>query len=162
MHLRLTHHLHPLLAEKDVATVTCALLTTRLDCCNMALGGAAPENGMEIGIKFTWWLHCTVLWPALENNMEITEADLLTGTNRFQHAIPSFAFHAQFKVLIIIYKVLYILGPGYLRDCPFLHISGRSLWSFLEDLLWIPLLTEAFFRWAFGEPLLHVWFYWFK
>lgn len=52
-------------------------------------------------------------------------------------------FQAQFKVLFIIFKVLYNLGSGYLKNHLALHISACALRSTREGLFQVPPIVEA-------------------
>lgn len=48
-------------------------------------------------------------------------------------------FHGQYKVLVLTYEALYVLGPGYLKDHLFQYNLVCALHSSEEALLCVPL-----------------------
>ncbi|KAF7237751.1 Insulin-like growth factor 2 mRNA-binding protein 3, partial [Varanus komodoensis] len=106
LQLRLIHQLRPYLECDCLATVTHALVTSRLDFCNALY--------VELLLK-------TVRILQLVQNRA---ARLLTGTGRYVHMTPvlrqlhwlPIEVRAQFKVLVMTYKALNGLGPGYLKE----------------------------------------------
>ncbi|KAF7249528.1 Serine protease inhibitor Kazal-type 6 [Varanus komodoensis] len=112
--LWLIHQLHPYLENDCLATVTHALVTSRLDFC----------NALYVGLPLK-----TVRILQLVQNRA---ARLLTGTGRYVHMTPvlrqlhwlPIEVRAQFKVLVMTYKALNGLGPGYLKECS----PDRSSW----------------------------------
>ncbi|KAF7246169.1 THO complex subunit 1, partial [Varanus komodoensis] len=106
LQLRLINQLRPYLEYDCLATVTHALVTSRLDFC----------NALYVGLPLK-----TVRTLQLVQNRA---ARLLTGTGRYAHMTPvlrqlhwlPIEARAQFKVLIMTYKALNGLGPGYLNE----------------------------------------------
>ncbi|KAF7235119.1 Extracellular calcium-sensing receptor [Varanus komodoensis] len=106
LQLRLINQLRPYLEYDCLETVTHALVTSRLDFC----------NALYVGLPLK-----TVRTLQLVQNRA---ARLLTGTGRYAHTTPVLCqlhwlpieARAQFKVLIMTYKALNGLGPGYLND----------------------------------------------
>ncbi|KAF7246187.1 Armadillo repeat-containing protein 1 [Varanus komodoensis] len=112
--LRLTHQLRPYLEDDCLATVTQALVTSRLDFC----------NALYVGL--TVWI-----LQMVQNRA----ARLLTRTGRYSHITPVLCqlhwlpieVRAQFKVLVITYKALNSLGPGYLKERLQPYLPSRPL-----------------------------------
>ncbi|KAF7253695.1 hypothetical protein EYD10_00878 [Varanus komodoensis] len=106
LQLRLIHQLRPYLEYDCLATMTHALVTSRLDFCNVLCVG--------LPLKTVWILQL----------VQNRAARLLTGTGRYVHMTPvlrqlhwlPIQVRAQFKVLVMTYKALNSLGPGYLKE----------------------------------------------
>uniref|UniRef100_A0A8D2L4R7 Reverse transcriptase domain-containing protein n=1 Tax=Varanus komodoensis TaxID=61221 RepID=A0A8D2L4R7_VARKO len=106
LQLRLIHQLHPYLEDDCLATVTHALGTSRLDFC----------NALYVGLP----LKTVQILQLVQNRA----ARLLTGTGHCSHITPvlrqlhclPIEVWAKFKVLVMTYKVLNGLGPGYLKE----------------------------------------------
>ncbi|KAF7250425.1 hypothetical protein EYD10_03693 [Varanus komodoensis] len=106
LQLRLINQLRPYLEYDCLATVIHALVTSRLDFC----------NALYMGLPLK-----TVRTLQLVQNRA---ARLLTGTGHYAHMTPvlrqlhwlPIEARAQFKVLIMTYKALNGLGPGYLNE----------------------------------------------
>ncbi|KAF7253829.1 Lymphoid-restricted membrane protein [Varanus komodoensis] len=104
--LRLIHQLRPYLEDDCLATVTHVLVTSRLDFC----------NALYMGLPLK-----TVRILQLVQNRA---AGLLMGTGRYVHMTPvlrqlhwlPIEVRAQFKVLVMTFKALNGLGPGYLKE----------------------------------------------
>ncbi|KAF7246268.1 Visual pigment-like receptor peropsin [Varanus komodoensis] len=132
LQLRLINQLRPYLEFDCLATVTHALVTSRLDFC----------NALYVGLPLK-----TVRTLQLVQNRA---ARLLTGTGRYAHMTPVFRqlhwlpieARAQFKVLIMTYKALNGLGPGYLNECLRPYMPDRPLRSAGESLLREPSMKE--------------------
>ncbi|KAF7243157.1 Ephrin type-A receptor 4 [Varanus komodoensis] len=130
--LRLIHQLRPYLEYDCLATVTHALVTSRLDFC----------NALYVGLPLK-----TVRILQLVQNRA---ARLLTGTGRYVHMTPvlrqlhwlPIEVWAQFKVLVMTYKALNGLGPGYLKEHLHPYMPARPLRSAGEALLWEPSMKE--------------------
>ncbi|KAF7235229.1 Protein TANC1 [Varanus komodoensis] len=132
LQLQLIHQLCPYLEHDSLATVTHALVTSRLDFC----------NALYVGLPLK-----TVRILQLVQNRA---ARLLTGTGRYAHMTPvlwqlhwlPIEVRAQFKVLVMTYKALNGLGPGYLKErlCP--YMPSRPLRSVGEALLREPSVKE--------------------
>ncbi|KAF7252062.1 Ryanodine receptor 3 [Varanus komodoensis] len=130
--LRLIHQLHPYLENDCLATVTHALVTSRLDFC----------NALYMGLPLK-----TVRILQLVQNRA---ARLLTGTGRCSHITPVLCqLHwlpvevwAQFKVLVMTYKALNGLRPGYLKErlCP--YMPARPLRSAADALFREPSMKD--------------------
>ncbi|KAF7246206.1 NIPA-like protein 2 [Varanus komodoensis] len=120
--LRLIHQLCPYLEYDCLVTVTHALVTSRLDFCNVLYVG--------LPLKMVWILQL----------VQNRTARLLTGTGRYAHMTPvlrqlhwlPIEVRAQFKVLVITYKAL---GPGYLKESLRPYMPARPLRSAGEALL---------------------------
>ncbi|KAF7251113.1 Junctional adhesion molecule B, partial [Varanus komodoensis] len=125
LQLRLIHQLRPYLEYDCLATVTHALVTSRLDFCNT----------LYVGLPLK-----TVRILQLVQNRA---ARLLTGTGRYVHMTPvprqlhwlPIEVRAQFKVLVMTYKALNGLGPGYLKERLHPYMPSRPLRSAGEALL---------------------------
>ncbi|KAF7240633.1 putative RNA-directed DNA polymerase from transposon BS [Varanus komodoensis] len=132
LQLRLINQLRPYLEYDCLATVTHALVTSRLDFCNALYVGLPLE---------------TVRTLQLVQNRA---ARLLTGTGRYAHMTPvlhqlhwlPIEARAQFKVLIMTYKALNGLGPGYLHERLRPYMPDRPLRSAGESLLREPSMKE--------------------
>ncbi|KAF7241559.1 RNA-directed DNA polymerase from mobile element jockey [Varanus komodoensis] len=130
LQLRLIHQLRPYLEYDCLATVTHALVTSRLDFC----------NALYVGLPLK-----TVRILQLVQNRA---ARLLTGTGRYVHMTPvlrqlhwlPIEVRAQFKVLVMTYKALNGLGPGYLKERLHPYLPSRPLRSAGEALLREPSL----------------------
>ncbi|KAF7237689.1 Patatin-like phospholipase domain-containing protein 2 [Varanus komodoensis] len=115
-----------------LATVTHALVTSRLDFCNT----------LYVGLPLK-----TVRILQLVQNRA---ARLLTGTGRYVHMTPvlrqlhwlPIEVRAQFKVLVMTYKALNGLGPGYLKEHLHPYMPSRPLRSAGEALLREPSVKE--------------------
>ena len=102
-----------------------ALVTSRLDFCN------------ELYIGLPLYL---VRKLQLVQNMA---ARLVTNTSRVEHITPTLkslhwlpiSFRAKYKVLVITFKALHGLGPGYLQDRLLPYSPPRTLRSSGENLL---------------------------
>ncbi|KAF7239834.1 F-box/WD repeat-containing protein 11 [Varanus komodoensis] len=132
LQLRLINQLRPYLEYDCLATVTHALVTSHLDFC----------NALYVGLPLK-----TVRTLQLVQNRA---ARLLTGTGRYAHMTPvlrqlhwlPIEARAQFKVLIMTYKALNGLGPGYLNERLRPYMPDRPLRSAGESLLREPSMKE--------------------
>ncbi|KAF7250783.1 Cullin-5 [Varanus komodoensis] len=132
LQLRLIHQLRPYLEYNCLVTVTHALVTFRLDFC----------NALYVGLPLK-----TVRILQLVQNRA---ARLLTGTGRYVHMTPvlrqlhwlPIEVRAQFKVLVMTYKALNGLGPGYLKERLRPYMPVRPLRSAGEALLQEPSVKE--------------------
>ncbi|KAF7237340.1 Zinc finger protein 79 [Varanus komodoensis] len=126
------HRLRPYLENDCLATVTHALATSRLDFCNALYVG--------LPLKTVWILQL------VQNGA----ARLLTGTGRYVHVTPVLCqlhwlpieVRAQFKVLVMTYKALNGLGPGYLKEHLRPYMPAHPLRSAGEALLREPSVKE--------------------
>ncbi|KAF7245646.1 putative RNA-directed DNA polymerase from transposon BS [Varanus komodoensis] len=151
LQLRLIHQLHPYLEDNCLVTVTHALVTSWLDFCNM----------LYVGLPLK-----TVRILQMVQNRAVR---LLTGTGRYSHITPvlhqlhwfPIEVRAQFKVLIITYKALNSLGPGYLKEHLRPYLPARPLRSAAEALLREPSVREvrrpSTRRRAFSVVAPHLW-----
>ncbi|KAF7252366.1 hypothetical protein EYD10_01731 [Varanus komodoensis] len=132
LQLRLINQLRPYLEYDCLATVTHALVTSRLDFCN------ALYVGLPLKMVRTLQL------------VQNRAARLLTGTGRYAHMTPvlrqlhwlPIEARAQFKVLIMTYKALNGLGPGCLNERLRPYMPDRPLRSAGESLLREPSMKE--------------------
>ncbi|KAF7253219.1 hypothetical protein EYD10_00056 [Varanus komodoensis] len=131
LQLRLIHQLHPYLDKHCLATVIHALVTSWLDYC----------KALHVGwpLKTVWILQL----------VQKRAARLLPGTGLYSHITPVlYQLHwlpevwAQFKVLVLTYKALNGLGPGYLKEGLSPYMPSRPLISAGEALLQEPSLKE--------------------
>ncbi|KAF7236044.1 putative RNA-directed DNA polymerase from transposon BS [Varanus komodoensis] len=130
--LQLIHQLRPYLEYDYLTTVTHALVTSRLDFC----------NALYVGLP----LKMVRILQLVQNRA----ARLLTGTGRYVHMTPvlrqlhwlPIEVRAQFKVLVMTYKALNGLGPGYLKECLRPYMAVRPLRSAGEALLRKPSVKE--------------------
>ena len=131
--LKLVHQLCLFLEMLDLATVTHALVTSCLDYCNV--------------LYVEWPLKMVQKLQLVKNST----ARLLTGASYREHMTHLLQeqqwlpvhFWAQFKVLVITYKALYRLGPGYLKDHISLYAPSGQLRSAEEALLSVCLLYTS-------------------
>ncbi|KAF7235683.1 putative RNA-directed DNA polymerase from transposon BS [Varanus komodoensis] len=132
LQLRLINQLLPYLEYDCLATVTHVLVTSRLDFC----------NALYVGLPLK-----TVRILQLVQNRA---ARLLTGMGHYVHMTPvlhqlhwlPIEVRAQFKVLVMTYKALNGLGPGYLKERLHPYMPDRPLKSAEEALLREPSMKE--------------------
>ncbi|KAF7246618.1 Mitochondrial tRNA-specific 2-thiouridylase 1 [Varanus komodoensis] len=132
LQLRLIHQLRLFLENDCLATVTHTLVTSRLDFC----------NALYVGLPLK-----TVRILQLVQNRA---ARLLTGTGRCSHITPvlrqlhwlPIEVRAQFKVLVMTYKALNGLGPGYLKERLLPYMPSCPLRSAADALLREPSVKE--------------------
>ncbi|KAF7247547.1 Kinesin-like protein KIF20B [Varanus komodoensis] len=130
--LWLIHQLRIYREDDCLAKVTHALVTSRLDFCNMLCVG--------LPLKMVRILQL----------VQDRTARLLTGTGRYVHMTPVLRqlhwlpseVRAQFKVLVMTYKALNCLGPGYLKECLRPYMPARPLRSAGEALLREPSVKD--------------------
>ncbi|KAF7251291.1 Dystrophin, partial [Varanus komodoensis] len=141
LQLRLIHQLRPFLENGCLATVTHALVTSQLDFCNV----------LYVGLPLK-----TVRILQLVQNRA---ARLLMGTGRCSHITPVLCqlhwlpieVRTQFKVLVMTYKALNGLGPGYLKELLRPYMPSHPLRSATYALLREPSVND--FRRAFKREL---------
>ncbi|KAF7241018.1 RNA-directed DNA polymerase from mobile element jockey [Varanus komodoensis] len=132
LQLWLIHQLRPYLEYDCLATVTHALVTSRLNFC----------NALYMGLP----LKMVRILQLVQNRA----ARLLTGTGCCVHMTPvlrqlhwlPIEVRAQFKVLVMTYKALNGLGPGYLKERLLPYMPSRPLRSAGEALLREPSMKE--------------------
>ncbi|KAF7237138.1 Protoheme IX farnesyltransferase [Varanus komodoensis] len=130
LQLRLIHQLRPYLENDCLATV--ALVTSQLDFYNV----------LYVGLP----LKTVQILQLVQNRA----ARLLTGTGRCAPMTPVlYQLHwlpikvwAQFKVLVITYKALNGLGPGYLKEHLHPYLPSRPLRSAAQALLREPSVKD--------------------
>ncbi|KAF7247959.1 putative RNA-directed DNA polymerase from transposon BS [Varanus komodoensis] len=133
LQLRLIHQLRPYLEYDCLETVTHALVTSCLDFC----------NALYVGLP----LKMVRILQLVQNRA----ARLLTGTGRYVHMTPvlrqlhwlPIEVRAQFKVLVMTYKALNGLGPGYLKKRLHPYMPSPPLRSAGEALLREPSVEEV-------------------
>lgn len=99
------------------------------------------KQGVKFAISSTSYLQ-------LVQNVAV---QMLSGQSKFYHVTPILhvlhwfpvIFQTQFKRLVIPYKALYSLGPGYLKDRLILQNYSWPLRSTGVGLLRVPPLTEV-------------------
>ncbi|KAF7250196.1 Cytoplasmic polyadenylation element-binding protein 1 [Varanus komodoensis] len=132
LQLRLIHQLCPLLGNDCLATVTHALVTSRLDFC----------NALYVGLP----LKMVRILQLVQNRA----ARLLMGTGRCSHITPvlrqlhwlPIEVWAQFRVLVMTYKPLNGLGPGYLKERLLPYMPSCPLRSAADALLREPSVND--------------------
>ncbi|KAF7240862.1 Receptor-type tyrosine-protein phosphatase T [Varanus komodoensis] len=132
LQLRLINQLCSYLEYDCLATVTHALVTSRLEFC----------NALYVGLP----LKTVQILQLVQNRA----ARLLMGTGRYVHMTPvlrqlhwlPIEVRAQFKVLVLTYKARNGLGPGYLKERLHPYMPGHPLRSAGEALLWEPYVKE--------------------
>ncbi|KAF7240636.1 putative RNA-directed DNA polymerase from transposon BS, partial [Varanus komodoensis] len=132
LQLRLINQLGPYLEYDCLATVTHALVTSCLDFC----------NALYVGLP----LKTVRILQLVQNNA----ARLLMGMGSYVHMTPvlrqlhwlPIEVRAQFKVLVMTYKALNGLGPGYLHERLRPYMPDRPLRSAGEALLREPCVKE--------------------
>ena len=130
LQLRRIYQLCPYLDERSLATVTHALVTTRLDYCNALYVGQPLKMVRRLQLaqnQAAWLVSCAAAWTHI------------TLVLKNLHWLPVSA-RAQFKVLTLTYKALNGLGPGY-RLLP--YEPAHPLRSGQEALLKVPSLKEV-------------------
>ncbi|KAF7253513.1 Vacuolar protein 8 [Varanus komodoensis] len=128
LQLRLIHLLRPYPEENCLATVTHTLVTSRLDYCNT----------LYVGLP----LKTVRILQMVQNRAARTGCySYITSVLYQLHWLP-IEVQAQFKMLVITYKALNDLGPGYLKEHLFPYMPSHSLRSPAEALLQEPSLKE--------------------
>ncbi|KAF7249404.1 5-hydroxytryptamine receptor 4, partial [Varanus komodoensis] len=133
LQLQLIHQLCPFLENDCLATVIHALVTSRLDFC----------NALYVGLP----LKTVRIFQLLQNRA----ARLLMGTGRCSHITPvlrqlhwlPIGVQAQFKVLVMTYKALNGLGPGYLKERLRPYMPSHPLRSATDALLREPSVNDV-------------------
>ena len=110
-----------------------AFITSKLDYCNSLLYGlpASQLNRLQ--------------------RIQNTAARILTGTHRYEHIRPVLQeLHwlpvdkrVEYKILLLVYKSLSNLAPGYLKELLVPHAPTRSLRSRDQQLLKVPFTSSA-------------------
>ncbi|KAF7251190.1 Enteropeptidase [Varanus komodoensis] len=132
LQLWLIHQLRPFLENDCLGTVTHVLVTSRLDFCNT----------LYVGLP----LKMVQILQLVQNRA----ASLLTGTGRCSHITPVLRqlhwllieVRAQFKLLVMTYKALNGLGPGYLKERLHPYMPSRPLRSAMDALLQEPSMND--------------------
>ncbi|XP_053169630.1 uncharacterized protein LOC128353010 [Hemicordylus capensis] len=130
---RLVRQLRPFLKKADLATVTHALVTSRLNYCNTLYVGLPLKNNQKLQL------------------VQNAAARVLSRAARWEHITPILkelhwlpvCFRVQFKVLVLTFKALNGLGPGYLRDRLLPRVAAHLTRSSEGALLWVPTMREA-------------------
>ncbi|XP_053104853.1 leucine-rich repeat-containing protein 39 isoform X1 [Hemicordylus capensis] len=126
--LRMICQLHLFLELDDLKTVVHLLVTSRLDYCNV----------LYVGLP----LYVVRKLQLVQN----AAARLVSGSSRRDHITPvlkelhwlPICFWAKYKVLVITYKALNSLGPGFLRERLLCNEPRRPLRSSGEVRLHLP------------------------
>ena len=127
-HLRNIAKIRPMLTMADAETIIHAFVTSRLDYCNVLYSGLPA---------------CSTKSLQLVQN---AAARILTRTRKFDHITPVLSslhwlpIHARadFKVLLLTYKILHGLAPAYLTDLISPYSLPRALRSQGAGLLVVP------------------------
>lgn len=126
--LRTLSKVKPYLSFNDLESVIHAFISCKLDYC----------NSLYVGLD-----HSSLRRLQLVQN---AAARLLTGTKKRKHITPVLAslhwlpirFRIDFKVLLIVFKILTGLAPLYLKELIQVRYPARALRSSGEPLLDIP------------------------
>uniref|UniRef100_A0A8C6Y510 Reverse transcriptase domain-containing protein n=1 Tax=Naja naja TaxID=35670 RepID=A0A8C6Y510_NAJNA len=132
--VRLVRQLHPYLDRDALRTVTQALVTLWLDYC----------NALYLGLP----LHTIRRLQLVQN----AATRVVMGASQFSHVTPLLrglhwlpvALRMRFKVLVLTFKVLRDMGPGYLRErlLPASN-TNRPVRAHRRGLLGVPSATQC-------------------
>ena len=133
LQLRKLYQLWPYLDERSLMTVTHALVTSHIDYCNALYVGLPLKTIRQLQLvqNQAAWL---VSGGTTREHIKLILFKL--------HWLPVAAW-AQFQVLVLTYKALNSLGPGYLKDRLLPYGPTRQLRSSQEALLEELSLKEA-------------------
>ncbi len=114
--------------RKEFESVIYAFITSRLDYCN-SLYVCLDQSSLQ----------CLQL-------VQNAAARLLTGTKMYEHITPVLAslhwlpvrFRIEFKMLLIVFKILHGLAPAYLSELLHVHTPVEELRSSNQVLLDVP------------------------
>lgn len=126
--LRRLSKLKPILTKRDLHTVIHAFVISRLDYANSLFYGSTTAATARLQL------------------VQNAAARLLTGTRRREHVTPVLArlhwlpvrFRIRFKILLFVFKSLYLYAPPYLSQLVQPYLPGRSLRSAEHRLLQVP------------------------
>ncbi len=126
--LRLLAKVKPFLPRKEFESVIHAFITSRLDYCNSLYVGLDQSSLQRLQL------------------VQNAAARLLTGTKKYEHITPVLAslhwlpvrFRIEFKILLIVFKILHGLAPAYLSELLHVHTPVRALRSSNQVLLDVP------------------------
>ncbi len=126
--LRLLAKVKPYLPRKEFESVIHAFITSRLDYCNSLYVGLDQSSLQRLQL------------------VQNAAARLLTGTKKYEHITPVLAslhwlpvrFRIEFKILLIVFKILHGLAPAYLSELLHVHTPVRALRSSNQVLLDVP------------------------
>ncbi len=126
--LRLLAKVKPYLPRKEFESVIHAFITSRLDYCNSLYVGLDQSSLQRLQL------------------VQNAAARLLTGTKKYEHITPVLAslhwlpvrFRIEFKLLLIVFKILHGLAPAYLSELLHVHTPVRALRSSNQVLLDVP------------------------
>ncbi len=118
----------PYLPRKEFESVIHAFITSRLDYCNSLYVGLDQSSLQRLQL------------------VQNAAARLLTGTKKYEHITPVLAslhwlpvrFRIEFKILLIVFKILHGLAPAYLSELLHVHTPVRALRSSNQALLDVP------------------------
>ena len=127
-HLRNIAHIRRYLGDSCLKTVVYALVMSRLDYCNSVLYGLPSY-------QITRLQH--VQNAAARLTMRIQKFDHITPILISLHWLPIEA-RISFKILLLTYKILNSLAPGYLSDLISAYKPSRALRSAHKNLLAVP------------------------
>ncbi|XP_058024855.1 uncharacterized protein LOC131191095 [Ahaetulla prasina] len=135
--VRLIRQLRPFLDRDSLCTVTHALVTSRLDCCNALYMGLPLKSTRKLQL---------VQNAAARRIEGAPRSSHVTPLLRRLHWLPV-VFRMCFKVLVITFKALHGIGPGYLWDrlLPSVtsHHPVRPVRSHREGLLRVPSANQC-------------------
>ncbi len=118
----------PYLPCKEFESVIHAFITSRLDYCNSLYVGLDQSSLQRLQL------------------VQNAAAQLLTGTKKYEHITPVLAslhwlpvrFRIEFKILLIVFKILHGLALAYLSELLHVHTPVRALRSSNQVLLDVP------------------------
>lgn len=126
--LRLLAKVKPYLLRKDFERVIHAFITSRLDYCNSLYVGLDQSSLRRLQL------------------VQNAAARLLTRTKKRDHITPALAtlhwlpvcFRIEFKIVLIVFKILNGLSPSYLSELLHVHTPIKALRSSNQMLLDVP------------------------
>ncbi len=131
-HLRKIAKIRSILSLKDAETLIHAFVTSRLDYCSVLLSGLPKKSLRSLQM------------------VQNAAARTLTGLSRYEHISPVLAalhwlpvrVRADFKVLLLTYKILNGLAPVCLSDLVNTYVPVRPLCSLVTSCLIVPKVNE--------------------
>ena len=131
-HLRQISHIRKYLSKKVCQTLVHALITSKLDYCNALLSGLPSSSIRPL------------------QHAQNSAARIVSRTRKFDHITPILMdlhwlpvnYRIQYKILLMTYKALNNIAPGYISDLIQLKASPRVLRSNDKMLLHIPISKQ--------------------
>ena len=128
--LRVVCQLQPFLEQEALRTVTYALVISHIDYCNAIYMGLPLKSIRKLQLVQNVAMRAILGAPRVAH---------VTPLLRELHWVPV-CFWVQFKVLVITFKALHGMGPGYLSNHLFPITSTHPTQSCREGMLRTPLV----------------------